>query len=247
MLSTERQQTIARLVAEHGAVDVADLAVRLAVSGSTIRRDLERLERDGLVRRVHGGATVPGGMRPLQADRSRAAERMGRAAANRVRSDETVYLGPGEYSLEVAKALSGRPGVTVVTNSLDISHWLAHHSNLKVVVTGGAVNRSQGALFGPLVSAALASVRTDRVIVEAVGITPDQGIVADDLSQAAVCRDLMEVTGESIVLVPPDRVGKPGGVWVGPASDADVVVTTREAPGSLLWDLSQMGIDIVTV
>lgn len=252
MLSAARRQAISQLIVQKGAGTVAELAQRFQVSGSTIRRDLEQLEKRGSIRRTHGGAValrapdVQGENSPTASSES-TSERIGRAAAARVRPGETVYLGPGRLTAATARALAQRARLTVVTNSLDIAHWLAGHTGLTVILTGGTVGRPRNGLSGPLVTHALHSVRADRVILEAAAISPDQGVMHADLAQAELCQELMNASGETIVLVPPDRVGRVGGVLIGPASDVDIIITGRDAPDVTLWDLSQVGIAVVTV
>jgi DeoR/GlpR family transcriptional regulator of sugar metabolism len=254
MLSAERQQVISEMVSRRGVADVADLAETLGVSTSTVRRDLDKLERRGLIKRVHGGAAALDGGHPLgsttrpgQAQEAWNGERIGRAAANRVQPYETIYLGPGRLTLAVAKALATKGNVTIVTNSLEIAYWLATQSDLAVILTGGRVGRPRDRLDGPLVKHALRTLCADRAIIESVGISPDQGLMDVDLEQAELCRGLIEAPGETIVLVPPERIGRVGGVLIGPATDADVIITGRQASQATLWDLSQLGIDIILV
>jgi DeoR/GlpR family transcriptional regulator of sugar metabolism len=247
MLSAERQQAISQLVAQQGAVNVAELARQFQVSGSTIRRDLEQLEIRGLIHRTHGGAVAPGAASATRLSAELGIGRIGRAAACRVHPGETVYLGPGRLTLETAKALSSRNRVTVVTNSLEIAHWLANNTLLTVILTGGTVGRPRNGLTGPLADQALRSLRADRVIIEAAGISPDQGLMGADLAQAEIGRQLISTPAETIILVPPERVGRVGGILVSPASEVDVVITVREAPDAALWDLSQLGIAIIKV
>jgi DeoR/GlpR family transcriptional regulator of sugar metabolism len=109
------------------------------------------------------------------------------------------------------------------------------------------VGRPRDRLDGPLVKHALQTLCADRVIIESVGISPDQGLMDVDLEQAELCRGLIAAPGETIVLVPPERIGRVGGVLIGPASDADVIITGRQASAATLWDLSQLGIDIISV
>ncbi len=252
MLSASRQHAINQLVTVHGAVNVIELAQRFQVSTSTIRRDLEQLESQGALQRIHGGATAPMGSEALNlvpAWGRQRRERIGRAAAARIQLDETVFLGPGELTLEVARAISQRDRVVVVTNGLDVAHWLATHSRLTVILTGGmvAARGARNGLVGPLVTAAMRSMRADRVIIEAVGVSPDQGLMAADPSQAELGRKLMDSPAETVVLVAPERVGRVGGIVMAGASSADVIITGREAPDVALWDLSQLGITVISV
>jgi len=164
-----------------------------------------------------------------------------------VSSGETIYLGPGRLTLETAKAMAAQNRVTVITSCLEIAHWLANNTRLPVILTGGAVERPRNRLVGSLVTHALRSLRADRVIIEAAGVSPDQGLMDADLSQAELCRDLVNSPAETIALVLPERVGRVGGVFIGPVGDVDVIITGRDASDAALWDLSQLGISIVSV
>ncbi len=247
MLSAERQQAIGRLIAQHGVVNVAELAHQFQVSSSTVRRDLQQLEKQGVIHRTHGGAVAAGESTALAVTAGFGAGRIGRAAASRIRANETVYLGPGALTLEVAKKLVDRRSVTVITNSLEIAHWLATNSGPKVILTGGTVGRPGAGLSGPLVTYALRTLRADRILLEAAGISPDQGLTGADLEQAELDRHLISSPGETVVLIPPEQVGRVGGILVCSAGDIDVLVTGREAAEMTLWDLSQLGINIITV
>ena len=247
MLSAERQQAIGRLIDQDGVVNVAKLAHQFQVSSSTVRRDLEQLEKQGLIRRTHGGAIAAGGSAAPVGLIDFGADRIARAAANRIRANETIYLGPGTLTLEVAKSLVNQRSVTVITNSLEIAHWQGTNPGPTVILTGGTVGRVGSGLVGPLVTYALRTLRADRIFLEAAGISADQGLTGADLEQVELVRHLIDGPGETVVLIPPERVGRVGGILVGPAGDIDVVITGRDAPEMTLWDLSQLGINIITV
>lgn len=249
MLTSSRQDAINHLIFEQGAVDVTDLASRFAVSASTIRRDLEQLEKRGQIRRVHGGATLPGGNQSISKTKNivQSAGSIGRAAANRIRADETVFFGPGRLTLEAVKILASRSDITVVTNCLDIAYWLFNHSRLNIILTGGMARRQGKGLQGPLVTNTLKTLRAERAFFEPVGISPDLGLTCRDLEEVDIYRNFIQAPGETIALVPPECVGRVGGVVIGPATDVDVVITGRDASEALLWDLSQLGITIISV
>jgi DeoR/GlpR family transcriptional regulator of sugar metabolism len=83
------------------------------------------------------------------------------------------------------------------------------------------------------------------VILELGGISAVGGLTGDSLPQAEIARTLLDIGSQVVVLVPAERVGRVAAAYIGPASDADVVVTAREAPSSFLWDLSESGVRIV--
>jgi DeoR/GlpR family transcriptional regulator of sugar metabolism len=158
---------------------------------------------------------------------------------------ETIFLGPGALSLEVARALSERARIAVVTNGLDVAYWVATQTPHTVIVTGGQVNGRDYGMVGELTRAALRSLRADHVILELGGVSAVGGVTDDSLPQAEIARMLLETGSEIIVLVPAERVGRVAAAHIAAASDVDVIVTAREASSPFLWDLSELGVKIV--
>ncbi|MCX7854731.1 MAG: DeoR/GlpR family DNA-binding transcription regulator [Anaerolineae bacterium] len=241
----QRRAEIARLLAHNGAVRVADLVARFGTSEPAIRRDLEWLEGQGLARRVRGGAVAfHPHTEPLSSPDTIPA-RIGKAAAGLVEAGETVFLGPGPLTLEVARALAGLPSLTVITNGLAIARQVADHTHHTLIVTGGQLERGEGELAGHLARMAMGTLRADRVILELGGVNAAEGLTDDRLSQAELARMLFQRGMQVVVLVPPERVGRVAAVYIGPVTDADVIVTAREADSAPLWDLAETGVRIL--
>lgn len=241
----QRRAEIARLLAREGAVQVADLAVRYGVSEPTIRRDLEWLEKEGLAHRVRGGALVVSPQGSPASDLNSIARRIGQTAVRFIRDEETVFLGPGELTLEAARALRDRHHLTVITNSLTIAAEIAEHTSHTLILTGGQLNRTEGGLEGHLVQVALRELRADWVLVELSGVNAAEGLTDDSLAHAELCRALLGRGGQVVVLVEPERVGRVAAAYIAPATEADVLVTAREADSAPLWDLAESGIRIL--
>lgn len=248
MLSAERRQAIARLIRERGAVQVAALSVRFGVSASTIRRDLEALELEGLARRTYGGA-VAGEARdngPVQqADDEK--DLIGRAAAKLVNAGETVFLGPGTTTLSVARHLTDRINLTVVTNALDISSFLTRHSTVSVIVTGGQVQRPEFALIGHISEQTLRELRADKVIIGAGGISVLDGLTGESLPAVTAMRAALEIAPQVIVVAEHSKLGRVATALLAPVDRADVIVTGRDADPSVVWDLTELGIKVIQV
>jgi DeoR/GlpR family transcriptional regulator of sugar metabolism len=246
-LPAERHATIARMVSQHGKARVADLVAQLGVHPATIRRDLTVLEQQGALRRVHGGAVaIDKAMPEGPCDSARTQEtRIGQAAAKMIADGETVFLDAGNLSREVARCLVMRSRLTIITNGLEVANWVATHTSHTLIVTGGQVEGRDRALVGHLTRAALSGLRADHVVMELDGVSAVGGLTDDSLQQAEITRLLLKLGTQVIVLVPVERVGRVAAAYIAPASDADVVVTAREAPSPVLWDLSQAGVGIV--
>ncbi len=237
------------LVVRKGAARVSELADHFEVSPATVRRDLETLEERGTLERVHGGAVAVrekdsrggGAGEPVPAY----AARIGRAVVDMIDDGETIFLGPGSLSLEVARKLAEHSRVTVITNGLEIGHWLAAHTSHRLIMTGGQAEGPDLALVGQLARDALSSLRADRVVLELGGVSAVEGLTEDSLPQADVSRVLVGAGVTIVAVVPPERVGRVAAVQVAPVASVDVIVTGREAPSAYLWDLSEVGVEIV--
>ena len=149
----------------------------------TIRRDLEALEQEGVLRRVHGGAIdlaiarLRGAL--LGARQARAAEAkaaIGRAAAAMLGERETVVLDVGTTTLQVARALHDRRNLTVLTPSLHIANALARYRGIRLMLTGGHVSPGEGSLVGDMAEEAFVRLRFDTFVMGVGGVDLDAGV-----------------------------------------------------------------------
>lgn len=246
-LTARRRAAIARIVAQNGAARVADLVAQFNVHAATIRRDLKVLEEQGAVQRVYGGAVAVEEVTPEGTHVSPGSQeaRIGQAVAEMISDGETLFLGPGRLPLEVARCLTAHSRLTIVTNGLEVAHWLAANTPHTLIITGGQVEGRDLGLAGQLTQTALSGLRADHVILELGGVSAVEGLTDDSLPQSEIARVLLETGSQAIVLVPVERVGRVAAAYIAPASDADVIVTAREAPSPVLWDLSESGVRIV--
>jgi DeoR family fructose operon transcriptional repressor len=247
MLAAERREAILRLVNTHGAVHVPELSQRFDISSSTIRRDLEWLAERGTLRRTYGGAVAVDGVTEAMKEKDPVAQRIGRAAAQLVQPGETVFVGPGSLCHATAQHLCHRTDITVITNSLQVAWTLHRNSDLPVVLTGGLLVRPGGALVGQAALRALDTLRADRLIIQAAGVSPVEGMTSDQLPQAEILRSLLESVSQVVILVSHEGLGRAGAAWLGPVSEADVIITGRDAPSAIAWDLSETGVKVTLV
>ena len=250
LLSAERRQLITELIRKQRVVRLGDLCDRLQVSESTVRRDLQALEEEGVLKRSYGGATalgpaqVPGrdlgAMAPSDEER-----RIGAAAAGLIAAGETVFLGSGSTAMAVAEALAGRAGITVVTHALNVATHLTFHSQLTVIVTGGQVERGETALLGRLARLTLGELRADRAVIGVGGIQVPDGLTADSLPESELLRAAIDLVPRVTVVAPAAKWGHVGPAFLAPLEAIDTIVTSRDAPPAMVWDLTELGIHIV--
>ena len=233
MLARERQSYILERVRRHGAVKVSDLTRELSVSDMTVRRDLDLLARQGFVDKVHGGATSPTltstdepGFETKSSRERAEKDAIARLAAEMVRPGSAVGLSAGTTTWTLAHRLREIPGITVVTNSVQIAtvFWSAPDPDRTVVLTGG-VRTPSDALVGPLAVAALRSLNLDIVFLGVHGMDQRTGFTSPNLLEAETCRALARSARRLAVVTDHTKWNIVGISTIAALNEADVVVT----------------------
>lgn len=250
MFADERRQAILDQVRSTGAVSIKDLARRLDATEVTIRRDLVRLDAQGLLDRRHGGAVAPGGLtrEPTYTQKAAvaAAEKaaIGALAAKLVRPGDAVAIGAGTTTQALARGLAGAQDLTVVTNSLLVAAALAESPGVEVVVTGGTLRGAIHALVGSDAERSLEGVRTDRVFLSGNGLTPARGLSTPSVVVAGVDRALVATAAEVVVLADSSKVGVETMVQTVPVSAIDLLVTDSGCDSAALVALGEVGVEV---
>ncbi len=205
MLAEPRRRLLLDRIARQGFATLDELVKSLGVSESTVRRDLEALDLAGVVKRTHGGAVVVSAeVRSMPAFDERTASAsgekaaIGRAAAALIDDGDTVLLDGGTTTLEVARALLGRP-VQIVTNSLPIAHLAASSKETDLILIGGYVYPRTGVALGPLAIAMMQGIRVRKSILGAGGIMPE-GVYNSNLLLVETERQMM-ACGQDVMIV----------------------------------------------
>jgi DeoR/GlpR family transcriptional regulator of sugar metabolism len=212
MLAETRRRQLLEFVSRRGFATLDELVRALGVSESTIRRDLESLDREGVVKRTHGGAVCSADARSLPAleDRSLSATRekraIGRATAALLDDGDTVLLDGGTTTLEVARAIAGRP-LQVVTNSLPIATLLASSKETDLILIGGYVYPRTGVALGPLAIACMQEIRVRKAILGAGGIVPE-GIFNSNSILVETERQMMRCGQEVVIVADHGKFGR---------------------------------------
>ncbi len=197
LLPDERRRRILALLQQARQLSVPELASRLGVSQETVRRDLRRLDEQGLLRRVHGGAvpvqtTVEHPFRERLATRRAEKERIGRFAAGLFEPGDSLMIDTGSTTLLFAEALAERRGMSVVTNSIDIARTLGRaNGRHDVVLIGGDFDPDTGSALGPLAIEQIGRFRVDHVVLTIGAIDATQGFMDFRLDEAMVAAAML--------------------------------------------------------
>jgi DeoR/GlpR family transcriptional regulator of sugar metabolism len=226
MLAGQRQMLILDEVRARGSVRVSELARLLGVSDMTVRRDLDVLAEQGLVVKVHGGATAlpkPQTEDPGLETRLHRRLREKQAIAESARE----LVRPGQVTtLQLAHALRDVPSITVVTNSVEIAGALRREArpDLTVVLTGGVVV-SHDTLVGPLAAAAASSIHLDVLFLGVHGMADDAGFTSPDLLETEIDRTFIASADKVVVVADHSKWGVRGLSRLAELDEVDVLVT----------------------
>jgi DeoR/GlpR family transcriptional regulator of sugar metabolism len=237
----ERQLRIVHALRSGGAASVGDLARTLQVSESTIRRDLDLLDRNGELTRTYGGAvlrpgqTVDGSADPLgvegpfrvDADLG-LKERVAARAAALVPDDSVVLLDIGTTTPLVARRLRGRP-VTVITSNLAVLDELRDDTAVRLVLLGGVLRRNYRTLVGSLTEATLAQVNADLLFLSCTGVRRSGQVVDNMAVEAPIKQSMIAAADRVVLLATENKFPGTGALRLCALADLDGLVTTEGA------------------
>ena len=251
LLNTERQQQIAQFIRERKRATVAELSEHFDVSEATIRRDLEKLDSEGEIRRAHGGAIAVERAAPeppvvhRMVENEKEKRRIGQATAQLIQDGEVIFLGSGTTTLEVARNLDGRKNLTVITNALNVVNQLAGKQKITVIVTGGLFRHSELSLIGHITEQALKELRADKVIMGMRAINIEEGLTNDYLPETMTDRTIIQFAPEVILVADHSKFGKVSTAFVAPITSVSKIVTDAGTPPQIVADLRDRGIEVI--
>ncbi len=250
LLSTEREDLIVKCVSE-GIKTVGELVMKLNVSEATVRRDLENLEQQGLLQRVHGGAELSrfphreplfnekAGIKPEQKTH------IASLAADFVNDSETVFIDGGSTLLELAKRLAAQKRrLTIVTNSLMAASELME-SECRLVIVGGEFRAISRTLVGPLTECTLGALHIDKAFLGTIGFTLEHGLTTTDVNEAYTKKLAAKAAEKVFILVDSSKIGVDSFVSSGDLADIDVVVTDSGISPAFVRELKKRKIEVV--
>ncbi len=251
LLVQERRQRILEIISTNGTVSVRDLTQEFDVSSITIIRDLQELEQQGLILRIHGGAISirhtsfepPFSTRETHhlAEKARIAAK----AIELIQDGDSLILDVGTTTLEIARALKGKHNLTILVTNLRAASALASQSALQVVVIGGKLRLSELSMVGHLTEETLRQFQVDKAFLGAGGINLEQGLTEFNLDEAGTKRVMIERARQRIVVADHTKLGQTMLNTVAPLHAIDTIITNSEADAGIIARLREEGIEIV--
>ena len=249
LLSAEREALICRSLTV-GVRTISELSSELHVSEATVRRDLETLEQQGVIRRVYGGAELlrKRHTEPLYEEKAslHAPEkaRIAEAAVKFCQEGDTIFLDGGSTVLEMARRLPPMRDLTVVTNSLMAAADLME-KNFHLILVGGEFRSLSRTLVGPLTAKILQSLTISKAFLGTIGLEAERGISTTDPNEAYTKELVMKRSDKVFLLADSSKFGVSSFVFSGNASDIDAVITDAGMPPASVKLLKSQNIDVI--
>jgi len=255
MLVNERRNKILEHIAEFGAIQIQDICGMFGISDMTARRDLNDLDRKGLLRRIHGGAVANLGRSyepPFQTRSSkneRKKKAIGQKAAELIYDGDSVSLDVGTTTLEVARQLEDKTNLTIVTNCLQIANLLVGTLSLEVssrlIITGGIVRPRELSMVGSIPQGVYTNFHTDKAFIGIGGISLENGLTEYNIEDSEIKKVLLQNSLHKIIVADSSKFEVTTFNSVSPLEAVDTIVTDAEAPQEMIEAIRGLGVNVL--
>ncbi|WP_127959319.1 DNA-binding transcriptional regulator YciT [Serratia microhaemolytica] len=240
-----RQQRILQLVNDHFRITVSQLADTFTVSEVTIRHDLTLLEQRGYLKRVHGAAIA------LESDDVDARmmsnftlkQQLAHYAATQIAGGETIFIESGSTNALLARQLTARSDITVIT----VSHYIANllkQAACEVIVLGGIYQKKSETVVGPLTRVCIQQVYFNKAFIGIDGYHLETGFTGRDMMRADIVNALLAKGSENIILTDSSKFGQIQANPLQPISQIQRVITDARLAPDYQHALRNLGIQL---
>lgn len=239
-----RANRIMELLRKNGTVEAAQISRLLQVSVVTVRKDLQRMEAEGLLHRTHGGAAIRGTGSCLDT-RTMAMDRIARRAAEEIGEGDCVIMNAGNTTLLTARKLRSRKNITIITNSVAIARELVNRRGIRLIFLGGEVNGDAVFTYGYDALTQLEQYKANKLILSSSGISCAAGLTTRHMEAADLMRKMIDRTQTVIAVADDTKIGFESFSHVGDLHTVDMLVTNEtEATKEELAKMESMGIQV---
>jgi DeoR family transcriptional regulator of aga operon len=255
LLTEERRRAILGIVDSQGSALISDLSEQFGVSSVTIRADINSLCAKDLLMRSHGGAFRRSDVvldAPLEVKASLHHEekvRIAQAAAGLVKEGEIILFDSGTTTLEVSRAIAARnlPGLTAITNALDIASELAGHPQISVIMIGGLLRHISRSFVGPQAERMLAGLHVDQLFLGVDGLEPNVGPSTPDVLEAESNAAMIRIARDVTVVTDASKIGRRSLCTIAPITAIHRIITDRSIRAEHREELVSKGVEVIAV
>lgn len=250
MLVAVRHNKILSTLNSRGTIRVSELSTLCGVTEETIRRDLEKLESQGNLTRIHGGAIslqkVDEDLPHVEREVINKKEKMSVAkeAVKYIEENDIIFLDASSTTLYLARFIPNI-NLTVLTNSIKICAELAKNSNIQVICTGGTLYPNSMSFVGPLTVQTLESYYVNKLFFSCKGIHEEWGISDSNELQALVKRKIIQMAEKKYLLLDHTKVNKKAFANIDKADAVDVIIIDSNATDEMIGGFEKQEIQVI--
>ncbi|QSF47809.1 DeoR/GlpR family DNA-binding transcription regulator [Paenibacillus tianjinensis] len=250
MLAAERRNKIIDLVHQDKRVLVSDLSRMFEVTEETIRRDLEKLEKDGIVSRTYGGAMLnrhtnedlPFVTRnAINTDIKR---NIALKALDLINDGDTLMVDPSSTSFEFLKLLGNKNNLTVITNSINILQEFAN-SGMNIISTGGSLRHRSLSLVGPVAHDTIQRYNVDTAVISCKGVDLERGITDSNEPECELKKYMLRQAEKVVLLADHTKFNKTAFTQLVELGRIDILITDCRPPEPWLKRLAEENIEVL--
>lgn len=248
----ERLRIIMKKLREENRVLINDLSKSFNTTSVTIRKDLDILESQGLLKRTHGGAILQKslyhGLNLNEKEKLNAEEkkRIADEAVKLISRGDVILLDSGSTTTQLARNMKNLKDVTVITTAINIALELIT-SDLEVILTGGLLKKDSSALIGPLAEYTVNKISADKLFCGVDGIDYELGLTTPDIVEANTSYVMMQRAGENILLADSSKFGRRSLGVICQIKEIDKIITTKRMGKKEMKKFNNMGVEVVIV
>ena len=253
MFAVERQKKIIESLKNDGSVLVSKLSLELGVTEETVRRDLEKLEKQEALVRTHGGAIpVDESNHEMSLEKRKhlnanAKERLAKEAVKHILPGDTVFLDASTTTFYMARELKNLKDITIVTNSIRVISELAGHTNLKVIGVGGLVSNNQS-FVGTLANNYInENCYANKVFFSSRGVTAKGDILDSNEQEWAVKQSMIRNSDKKFYLCDKSKIGRIGFAKLAEFGDIDYFISEKGLSEDIHTLLEETEVKVITV
>ncbi len=231
MFALERQKRILELLNQNGSVSVSKLSAEFSITEETVRRDLEKLEKQEQLLRTHGGAVpIDSGAYELSLEKRKntntdVKEKLAKIAAEHVFPGDTIFLDASTTTFFMARELKKMKNITIVTNSIRVINELASQSDIKVIAVGGQVSNNQSFVGSMAENTIEENYFANKMFLSSKGLTLDGGILESNEQECAIKQKMLKNSGEVYYMCDKSKLGRIGFAKLTSFEKVDYIIT----------------------
>lgn len=251
MLATDRQSLILDILSKEKSVRNSELVKILNVSLETIRRDLDYLEKDGLLEKVHGGAKqkvkvveTPYSQRVLK-NISEKIE-LAKLAVNFIENGDIIALNSSSTNIEIAKLIREKNiSVTILTNSLLIANEVSTCANINMILAGGVYSQKEFAFLGQVTADFLNNFTANKCFLSVGGVSLDKGVTDFYMDEVLVEKKLIDISKEIIVVADSSKFENNSLFCIAPLKDINFIITDSKVEDNIKELYMENGVKVI--